>query len=213
MLYLAVVAVYAVLHHIFCIDFQSLVPGNFNYNMISEMFYLVRMLVPIAMIYFVYNSSMSRKVFDGLVIGISLFSSGLVVITNLTKTSIGSYSNRTILGNLIDWFVNKGVFTFNDLASKGFFYTSIFSVVLVLLFPYILYLFIRDRKKRYFFLAVIQALALYMFGTKATTFSVIIELVVMFAVYLVCTLMKKDRSAACLPRSLRLREERLQFLT
>lgn len=192
-LYLAVVAVYAVLHHIFCIDFQSLVPGNFNYNMISEMFYLVRMLVPIAMIYFVYNSSMSRKVFDGLVIGISFFSSGLVVITNLTKTSIGSYSNRTILGNLIDWFVNKGVFTFNDLASKGFFYTSIFSVVLVLLFPYILYLFIRDRKKRYFFLAVIQALALYMFGTKATTFSVIIELVVMFAVYLVCTLMKKDQ--------------------
>lgn len=190
--YLAVVAVYAVLHHIFCIDFHSLVPGDFDYNMVSEMFYLIRMMVPIAMIYLIYNSSFSRKLFERIVIWISLFSSGLVFITNLTKISIGSYSDRTILGNIIDWFVNKGVYTFNDLASKGFFYWSIYSTVLVLILPYLVYLFLREKKIRYFLLLMLQCTALYMFGTKATTFSVIIVLAVMFAVYLVCTLIKKD---------------------
>lgn len=190
--YAIVVIIYAIFHNIYCTDFHSLIPGDFGYNWLQELFYLIRMLVPIAVIYFVYNSKITAKMFKMLAVGISLFSSLIIIITNITKTALGSYSDTRILGNIFDWFLNKGEYTFNDLASKGFFYWSIYSTVLVLLYPYLIYLYFKERKKRYLGLIALQGIALYMFGTKATTFSVVIELVTMLAVYVFCTLIKKD---------------------
>lgn len=191
-IYVIVVSLYAVLHNFFCLDFQSYVPGDFNYNFFQEIFYIIRLVVPVAMMYFVYNSKIKARLLEKLIIWISVFSSGLVVITNVAKVSLGSYSDKTILGNILDWFLNKGQYAFSDLASKGFFYWSIYSTVLVLIYPYLVYLYFTKKKRRYLGLIALHGIALYMFGTKATTFSVIIELVIMLIVYIVCTLIKKD---------------------
>lgn len=191
--YLVLVAFYFVLHHIFSLDFRSYVPGDFGYNFIQEAFYLCRMVLPVILIFFVYHFRINATLFSRIVVWLSAFSSGLVIITNVFKVAIGSYSNETILGNVFDWFFNKGQFTFNDLSSKGFFYWSIFSTMLVLIYPYLMYLYFKTERKRYFLLVVAQGLALYMFGTKATTFSVIIELVIMMAVYLFCVFVKKEQ--------------------
>lgn len=191
-IYAVIVSFYGILHHIFCLDFYSYVPGNFGYDFFQEIFYLIRLAAPVAMIYFVYNSKIKEMLFERLIIWISFFSSGLVVITNVVKISLGSYSDKTILGNIFDWFLNKGQYAFSDLASKGFFYWSIYSTVLVLVYPYLIYLYFTKKKKYYLGLIALQGIALYMFGTKATTFSVIIELIIMLMVYLVCTFIKKD---------------------
>lgn len=191
-IYILIVSIYAILHHIFCLDFYSFVPGDFGYNFFREMLYLIRLVAPVAMIYFVYNSEIKERLLERIILWICIFSSGLVVVTNVTKVSLGSYSDKTILGNIFDWFLNRGQYAFSDLSSKGFFYWSIYSTVLVLLYPYLIYLYFREKKKRYLGLIALQGIALYMFGTKATTFSVIIELVIMLVVYIVCTLIKKD---------------------
>lgn len=190
--YAVIVLVYSMLHLVLCRDFNSFVPGDFGYNLVSEVFYIIRMLLPIAMIYLVYNSKITFTIMKKTVVWISMFSSLLVVVTNILKISTGSYSNKTILGNFFDWFLNGDVYTFNDLASKGFFYSSIFSTVLVLIYPLIIYFYIKEKKKIYLFLIVIQGLALYMFGTKATTFSVVIELVLMTLIYLFLCFIKRD---------------------
>lgn len=190
------VVVYTVFHHIFSVDFYSFVPGNFDYNLVKEIFYIFRMLVPIAVIYFIYCSKMTEDIIKKIILWISGFVTVIVVVTNILKISLGSYSDKKILGNIFDWFLHSGKYTFNDLASKGFFYWSIFSTVLVLIYPFLIYLYLKEKKQRYLILIVLQGLALYMFGTKATTFSVIIELVLMLLVYLFCILFKREKGGA-----------------
>lgn len=191
-LYLIVIGMYFVMHHINALNFNSCVPGNFNYNMLGEMFYVIRMCFPIAMMYFVYNSNFKRQQFEQSVIGIVLIMSGVVIITNIFKISIGSYSDQRIAGNIFDWFLNPGAYYHNQLASKGFFYVSIVSMVLILLLPYMFYMFIDTKKKRYIGLGIAQVIALFMFGTKATSYSVVLVLGIMCILYLFSSLLKRE---------------------
>lgn len=194
--YGVLVILYIILHHIFSADFRSFVPGDFDYNLLKEIFYILRMLVPIVVIYFVYNSKITEDIMKKIVLWISGFVTIIVVVTNILKVSLGSYSDKKILGNIFDWFLHQGKYTFNDLASKGFFYWSIFSTVLILIYPFLIYLYLKEKKQRYLILIILQGLALYMFGTKVTTFSVVIELVLMLLVYLFCILLKRESGFA-----------------
>ena len=191
-LYITVAVVYAVLHHIFCTGFNSLIPGEFGYSIVGEMFYLCRLLLPMIVIYLIYNLEIKEKYIKNVIIWVCIFSTALVVITNITKTSDGSYTSVRILGNIFDWFINEGAFTFNQLASKGFFYSSIFSIAVVLLYSFTIYLYFTDKSEKYILLVIAQGISLYMFGTKAATLSVIIIQVLMLCVYFVCSVLKKD---------------------
>lgn len=192
-LYGILIIIYFVIHHFHCSsDFQSLVPGGFGYSFLSELFYIVRMCIPIAIIYFTYNSVINRKSFEKCVITTSLIMSVSMIIANIFKIAFGSYTSVKIDGNIIDWFVNPDAFVSNQLASKGFFYSSITSTVLVLFYPYLLYLFFKHKKVRYFAVAALQSIALFMVGTKATSLSSVIVTVLMILVYLFVTLIKRD---------------------
>ena len=199
--YCCLVAVYFVGHHFACVDFYSLVPGNFSYNIVGEMFYVVRMCIPLAMVYFTYNSAINRKLFEKAVLILSLIMSVSCIFTNIFKVAYGSYTSELIAGNIFDWFIHYGEYTSNQIASKGIFYSSITSTVMVLIYPMLLYLFMEKRKIGYFLSAVLQAVALLMVGTKATGFSVLIVSVLMTVVYLFVVLIKRDfkvnRVACC----------------
>lgn len=191
-LYIGGVGIYFVIHHWNALGFQSLVPGNFNYGLLGELFYVVRMLIPIVVMFFVYNSKFGRKDFDRCVIFIVLLMSTIEVLTNVFEIAICSYSDNKISGNIFDWFFNQGRYYYNELASKGLFYWSIVSMILVLLFPYVIFLFVDTKQKRYFSLAVLQAIALFMFGTKATSYSVIIISGFMCVLYGFFAIIKKE---------------------
>lgn len=191
-LYLIIIGIYFIMHHINALNFYSYVPGNFNYNMIGEAFYVVRMCIPIAMMYFVYNSNFTRKHFETSAIFVVLIMSSIEIITNVLEIAIGSYSDQRIAGNIFDWFLNPGAYYHNQLASKGFFYVSIVSMVLILLLPYMCYLVIDTKKKRYIGLAIAQVISLFMFGTKATSYSVVIVLGIMCILYLFSSVIKKE---------------------
>ena len=191
-LYVILIGVYFLLHHMNALNFHSLVPGNFEYSMFGEAFYVIRMCIPIAMMYFVYNSKFERKEFDRSVVSVVLIMSVIEIVTNIFKVAICSYSERTISGNIFDWFFNQGAYYYNELASKGWFYWSIVSMVLVLLFPYIIYMFMDTKKKRYLGVSILQGIALFMFGTKATSYSVVIVLAIMCVLYLFSTAVKKE---------------------
>lgn len=191
-LYAVILGVYFIAHHYNCMNFESLVPGNFNYNVVAEIFYVVRMCIPLAIMYFTYNSKVEQKSFNRVVSIVSLTMSLSIIIANIFKVALGSYTNVRISGNIFDWFFNKGAFTSNELASKGFFHYSITSTVLVLLLPYLLYLFIEKKKISYWLTAFLQAIALFMIGTKATALSAMIVLVLMFIIYLFCLVIKRD---------------------
>lgn len=193
LLYGVLVIVYFVIHHLHCAtDFQSFVPGDFGYNVLGELFYIIRMCIPLAIIYFTFNSIISGKRFEKCVITTSLIMSVSMIITNIFKVAFGSYTSIKIDGNIIDWFVNPDAFVSNQLASKGVFYSSITSTVLVLFYPYLLYLYFKQKKVRYLVVAALQSIALFMVGTKATSLSSVIVTVLMVLVYLFVTLIKRD---------------------
>lgn len=192
--YLITVMAYFVFHHLHCMNFNSLVPGDFNYSLAGELFYIVRMLIPFAMTYFMQlvDKYDLDVLFDITSQVVSWAMSLLIVITNILKVSISSYSDAKIRGNIFDWFLNQDAFSFNELTSKGFFYHAIVTCTLVMSFPYFIYKYIHTKEKKYIGLLLLEGIALLMVGTKATSFSVIIELSVMILVYLFCSIIKKD---------------------
>ena len=192
LVYVTLIIIYFAGHQYNCMNFQSLVPGNFNYSMWAEMLYVVRMCIPIAVIYFTYNCKISETIFEKCIVAVSVFMSASVVITNILKIAYGSYTSKRIEGNIFDWFLNGDHFVSNQLASKGFFYSSITSTVMVLLYPYLLNIYMKKRKARYLVIALLQGIALIMFGTKATSFSAIIVSVLMFLMYLFIGIVKRD---------------------
>lgn len=192
LLYVVLVGVYFIGHQYNCMNFASLVPGDFNYSFIGEAFYVIRMCIPLAVIYFTYNSKIKEKSFNKIVIAVSLIMSLSVISTNILKIALGSYTNERIAGNIFDWFFNRGAFTSNQLASKGFFYFSISSTVMVLLLPYLFYLFMEKKQIKYWIISILQSIALLMIGTKATALSVIIIAVLMTMVYFFCAVIKHD---------------------
>lgn len=190
--YLVLIAIYFVSHHVNALQFKSLVPGNFDYNLIGEAFYVIRMCIPIAMMYFVYNAKFGRTQFERCVVSIVMFMSGIQIATNIFKIAICSYSEQTIAGNIFDWFLKPGIYYHNQLASKGFFYVSIVSMVLILLLPYMFYLFIDTKKSKYLWLGIIQLVALFMFGTKATSYGAVIVMCIMCVLYLFSSVIKRE---------------------
>ena len=190
--YLLLIGLFFIGHHYNCMQFKSLVPGNFNYNFLAEFFYIVRMCIPISVIYFTYNSRIKQGTFEKCVMIVALLMSVTVLLTNILKIGYGSYTSERILGNIFDWFTHPYDFTSNQLASKGWFYSSITSTVMVLIYPYLLYMFCVKKNIQSFLIALIHGIALFTFGTKATAFSVIIVAVIMALIYLFVTIVKRD---------------------
>lgn len=190
--YIAAIGVYFVIHHMNCLKFQSVVPGNFGYSFFGEAFYIVRMLIPIAVMYFTYHAELDAGTFRKVLMTVSVLLSSNIIITNILKIGYGTYSEELIEGNIFDWFFHVGAFTSNQLASKGFLQYGITAIILVLIYPYMLYLYMEKRKGIYLGAAFMQSISLLMIGTKATAFSVIIVSVLMFVIYLFVTLIKRD---------------------
>ena len=60
LIYPALLGIYFIFHHINALNFYSLVPGNFDYSIIEEALYFVKMLSPFMLIYCIYKASLTK---------------------------------------------------------------------------------------------------------------------------------------------------------
>lgn len=191
-LYGGLILLYVIIHCYNAGNFNSLVPGNFNYSLVEELFYIIRMLMPIIVIYLTYNSKITKKDFDKTIIVLALLMAGSIVITNLLKISFGSYNDETIAYNIFDWFTNKNA-GYRYTASRGFFFSSRVTATMIIITPYIFCKYYETNKFRYLGLIVLLMLALLMVGTKATNYSFLLISGAMLLVYLFTTLILKKQ--------------------
>ena len=64
LLYGLVVLVYTAIHHVVCINIDnSLLYETFRYSLVGELFYLLRLVYPIILVYIVYLMKLTRKEF------------------------------------------------------------------------------------------------------------------------------------------------------
>lgn len=190
-LYCFITMIYFVLHHLNCVKFNSAIGGGLGYNVVQESFYLIRMLIPLSIILFMLSIENSKEIIKKITIGLSIMISLLVIVPNILRISFGSYTDKIVTLNILDWFFKPEQCTYLYTASKGFFYWSIISAVLIVIFPYIINLFLKTGKYRYLFLIIVQGIAMFTFGTKAASLSVIICMSIMLLCYLVLNIIQR----------------------
>lgn len=183
LIYPIIIAIYFIFHHVNALNFNSLVPGNFNYSVLKEALYFVKMLCPYMLIYSLYKSNLEIseifKIINCLVLIISL----LIIITNIWGISYCNYGSGIIKANFLSWFNKNLSFDYTQLLSKGpFEFGNQISAILLMFLPFTIYQYYNKKEIINIFIISVEIFALNLLGTRVAilgTFLVIIYFIVL----------------------------------
>ena len=194
-LYGGLIVIYTIFHHINALNFTDYYNGyNFGYNLISEIFYIIRMLIPLSIIIISSHQKIEDKKLNNLIFILNLIICGSIIITNLFEISTGSYSKEIIKGNIFCWFKkDRCNLTYYDLASKGFFKdANRISALLVLLTPVSYYFYLKNPKTKNKIMIIINMLGMFILGTKVSTLGFALLTILSIFVYSYFCFIKKE---------------------
>lgn len=192
-IYLGIVFVYFIIHHINTLNFTSLIPGNFDYNVIDEILYFVKMLMSIFIIYLVFTLKISLNELNYPINITVLLISGSIVILNFFNFSLSAYGYNTISTNFFTWFTNHN-YSFDQIASKGYFeLTNQIVAILILYLPLIIYFFFKKFKIINIITTLIMLLSLLMLGTRISIYGGLLILIFCLILYSFLCLFKKEK--------------------
>lgn len=175
LIYPILIGIYFIFHHLNALNFHSLVPGNFNYTMLEEALYFVKMLSPFLLIYCLYKSDFTAdKVIDimkylVLIIGL------IIVVSNLFEFSYGSYSDAPIMANFFEWFNPDTPYSYRGLASKGLFeFANQIGAILIMFLPFITYSSLQKRTTSHWFILGLNVFSLILLCTKVSVLGILV---------------------------------------
>ena len=180
---------YTIFHHINAINFNKELFMYPSYNFIKEIFYIIRMVMPLLMIHISKESNLTEdKVKRIVYITICIFSL-TIIITNFLGISLTSYANgsKIIKATFFDWFKN-GIYkkyTYEYIASKGLFHmANQISATLVALLALELYYFLKEKTNiKKILLLIINIFAMIMIGTRIASLGWLIVSILMIVEY------------------------------
>ena len=154
---------------------------------IKELFYEARMLIPLVIMYIGFNIKIKKSSLISIIKWLSILISGSIVLTNILVFSLGSYTNEFISANIFSWFTTN--YSYMNLASKSFFYmANPISVILLLITPIIFYAVIKNKINSIYL--YIQLFAMFILGTKTTSYGFIIISIISLFIYLYFVIIK-----------------------
>lgn len=194
--YGAIVGIYTIVHLLHANNFYSLVPGNFGYSITGELFYILRLMIPLCIVYITYNMEISSEDFEKAIKGILILIAGTIVLTNLFKISLNSYTNEVIKDNIFGWFMGAyDKYNYSSLASKGIFnFANQIAALLVLLLPVIMAIYVKRSTVLNLVTIILTILAMIMLGTKVALFGAIIDVIVFTCILIFVRLVRKDKT-------------------
>lgn len=182
--YLILLIVYSLLHLWHVRTFNSLSPNSYNYSSSSEIFYLIRMAMPLLLIYFTKEVNFTAVMFKHVIQGLSGLFSITIVLSNLLVISLRSYGDGRISANIFAWFFKQNI-GYSHLASKGFFnFSNMIAATLFMLLPLMIYYLFSAYSKSTLTLLVFQALAMLELGTKVAAIGLTFGLIIGILLYL-----------------------------
>jgi len=192
---------YTVFHHLNAIDFNNQLKVYDNYNLVRELFYIIRMIMPLGMIFITKNTELKEDKIKKIIYTVINIFCITIIITNIAKISLTSYSdgNKIIVANFFEWF-NKDIYqkySYELIASKGIFHmANQISAVLLALFPIELYFFLTKKTTISKILTLITSiLAMLMLGTRVASYGWIIAIILVLAQYIYFGIIKKQKIA------------------
>ncbi|MEG1131959.1 MAG: O-antigen ligase family protein [Romboutsia sp.] len=192
--YVFIVVIYTGVHILNARDFYSLVPGDFGFSVKSEISYIIRMFIPITIIFITYKSCIKKKHFEVTAKWTLFLISGTIVITNLLKISLGSYNNITIKDNIIGWFTGAyEKYNYSALASKGIFnFANQISALLVFLLPVMIVIYVNKSTLANLVIIITTLLAMVMLGTKVALYGAVIDIAVFIGAIILISIIKRE---------------------
>ncbi len=185
--------IYFIFHHINAQNFNNII-GTYNYSIIEEAFYIVRMVLPLVVAYVTYNINLSSKQIEKIFYWIVFIISSFVIITNIFKISLPSYgtNEQMITANIFSWFNTSSMYTNVDISSRGLFMSANqLAALLIMTMPVIIYYIFKNKKNALFILLLLQIITCLMLGTRVSSYGWLAIMIVMFIIYIFMVFVKK----------------------
>ena len=189
-LYYVVCLIYLLISYLRADSFNSLVPGNFNYSVFDEALTILKLVMPITFIYSLYYQRISWKKYLLVLKVWVILISGSIIITNIFKISLSSYSDAVITKNIFEWNINN---YYQETASKGLFmYANQEAVVMLMLLLVFVYDFIYKDKRSIFYIFLL-AISMLMLGTRVSSVGGLLTIICSYLFYCFYFLYKKEK--------------------
>lgn len=190
--YLVLLVLYCLHHLVHVRHFISVNPTNYGYSAGGEIFYLIRLMLPLGVIYGSKELTFTHRQFQNVILTLSGLFSFTIVLTNLFLISLRAYGNGRISANIFAWFFNNQI-GYSHLASKGFFnFSNMVSAVLFALLPLMIYYLFTAFSWLTVTLLSVQALAMLEIGTKVAAIGLIGGIIAGLMIYFLHRLFFKN---------------------
>lgn len=184
--YPLLIIIYFIFHHLNALNFSSLVPGNFNYSILKEALYFVKMICPYMLIYSLYKADLSIKDVFKIINCLILIISLLIIITNLLGISYCNYGSGKIKANFFSWFKNNSSYDYSALLSKGpFEYGNQISAILLMFLPFTTYQYFKRKQAINIFVILSELFALTLLGTRVAILGVFLVILYFIILYMI----------------------------
>lgn len=187
-LYLLLCFIYLLINYFRANSFYSLIPGNFNYSIFSEVLTIIKLVMPMIFIYSLYYQKIPKKDYF-LIVNIWVYMITLsIVITNIFKLGYSTYGGDTLACNIFEW---GSDIHYSLTASKGYFmYANQQSAIMLMLLLISVYEFLYE-KKRYIINVILLMFAMLMLGTRVSSLGGLLTLACAIIFYIILTIYNK----------------------
>lgn len=169
-------------------SFKSLLPSSYGFNIVSELLTILKLITPITFIYSLYYIKLPFKKYMLVLKVWCILFAGSIVLTNIFKISLGSYSDTFITKNIFEWSkYNYYKYT----ASKGYFmYANQVSALCIIFLLMFIYDYLYNSKKSIIYVLLVS-LAMLMLGTRVSTLGGLLTLIFAIIFYFIINIFNK----------------------
>ena len=189
-LYYLLCLIFLIISYLRAQNFVSLVPNNFNYSLIKEGLTILKLITPITFLYSLYYQKIEWKKYIIVLKVWTILISFTIIITNILKLSLSSYTDDFITKNIFEWSINN---YYQETASKGLFmYANQQAAFMIMLLLIFVYDFLYKNKKSIIYILALS-LAMLMLGTRVSSVGGLLTLICATIFYIILKLYKKEK--------------------
>ena len=189
-LYYFLCTIYLIINYYHNQNFISLFPNNFNYNFVSELFTILKLIMLVTLIFSLYYQKFNKKDYILIFKIWTLIITLSIIITNIFKISYSSYGEFLIKYNIFEW--NKNIYYVNSASRAYFVYANQVALTLIILLIIFSYIFIKDNIKAIIYIFLIS-ISMLMLGTRVSSLGGPLVFIFILISYIFFVIIKKEK--------------------
>ncbi len=182
-IYAAAILVYTVIHHFNAVQFSVQLPLA-EYKPVQELVYLLRICIPPALLYVIYNIKLTYKDIKIMLVTVSAIMSSVIIVSNLLEFGHVAYvlEKRVIEDSMIAWFTGTDA-SWILLTCRGLFqWTNQISAVMLIILPFLAYTCLKEKKIGFWVLLIMHMIAMINIGTRIATVGGLLVLIAVLCI-------------------------------